>query len=151
MAHDLAGTAHLGYSDPALRRCPRRQFRGLCLPARRRHLLFGLNDFDETLPGPWEWDVKRLAASVVVAGREAGLDDGAIRQIVVDAVIGYADAARSHAEQSALDIWYLQYDVEEYRRQATSSGSQAKAVAKAVTKALLEHQLACPRQAHHPG
>jgi uncharacterized protein (DUF2252 family) len=133
MAHDLAttptttirpqicGDAHVG------------NFGIFASPERR--LVFDLNDFDETLPGPFDWDVKRLAASIAVAGRDAGFDDGAIREILVDAVRAYADAARRLAELSALDIWYLHADVEDYERQAESSGTPMKGVEKAATKA----------------
>jgi len=73
--------------------------------------------------------------SIVVAGRDAGFDDGATRQGVVDSVLAYADAARRLAEQSTLDIWYLHVDVEDYERQAASTGERMKGVAKAATKA----------------
>jgi uncharacterized protein (DUF2252 family) len=133
MAHDLAATPTTTIRPQICGDAHVGNFGIFASPERR--LVFDLNDFDETLPGPFEWDVKRLAASIVVAGREAGLDDRAIREIVVDAVIAYADAARSYAEQSVLDIWYLHFDVEEYQRQAASSRGQAKIVAKAMTKA----------------
>ena len=73
MAADLATTPSIGRRRPALRRRAPVELRRFASP--ERNLIFDLNDFDETLPGPWEWDVKRLAASLAVAGRERGFDD----------------------------------------------------------------------------
>ena len=71
-----------------------------------RSLFFDLNDFDETLPGPFEWDVKRLAASVAVAGRENGFKRKQRRRILVGCVEAYRAAMRDFASQSMLDVWY---------------------------------------------
>ncbi len=71
-----------------------------------RNLAFDLRDFDETLPGPFEWDVQRLAASLVVAGQESGLRPGRARAAVVAAVVAYRDRMRRYARTSELDIWY---------------------------------------------
>ena len=133
MAHDLAATPTTTIRPQVCGDAHVGNFGIFASPERR--LVFDLNDFDETLPGPFDWDVKRLAASIVVAGREAGLDDGAARQIVVDAVLGYAYRSRRLAERSVLDIWYLHFAVEEYGRRAASLGSRLKGVDRAVTKA----------------
>ena len=82
-----------------------------------RALVFDLNDFDETLPGPWEWDVKRLAASLEVAGRENGYRSGQRRQIVTAAVCRYREAMRGFAGQANLAVWYARADVAELREQ----------------------------------
>jgi uncharacterized protein (DUF2252 family) len=71
-----------------------------------RQMLFDINDFDETLPGPWEWDVKRLAASFEVAGRDLGFSPSARRDIVTAGVHEYRDAMRRAAQMGALDAWY---------------------------------------------
>jgi uncharacterized protein (DUF2252 family) len=76
-----------------------------------RKLLFDINDFDETLPGPWEWDVKRLAASVEVAGRELGFSADDRRAAVTAGVGAYRAQMRAAAEMSTLDAWYAHMDV----------------------------------------
>src|SRR5256885_12860369 len=76
-----------------------------------RRLVFDVNDFDETLPGPWEWDLKRLAASFAIAGRDRGFDDAQRRTMVLAAVRGYRESMRDLAEASNLDVWYLRLDI----------------------------------------
>ena len=78
-----------------------------------RNLSFDLRDFDETLPGPFEWDVKRLVASLVVLARDHGLSEKVARQSVRAAVGGYADAMRKYATMPEIDIWYDRVDVGE--------------------------------------
>ena len=75
-----------------------------------RHLVFDVNDFDECYPGPWEWDLKRLAASIVVAGRGNGYGDGVNRASVERGVKAYRKAMRSLAEARTLDVWYFHVD-----------------------------------------
>ncbi|MGW2866825.1 DUF2252 domain-containing protein [Kitasatospora sp. NPDC001225] len=75
-----------------------------------RALLFDVNDFDETFPGPFEWDVKRLAASVAVAARDNGQDDRRARRAALAAVQGYATAMRRLAGRGELDVWYARVD-----------------------------------------
>ncbi|MFE6503866.1 DUF2252 domain-containing protein [Kitasatospora sp. NPDC057738] len=75
-----------------------------------RALLFDVNDFDETHPGPFEWDVKRLAASVAVAARDNGQDEQRARRAALTAVQGYADAMRRLARKGELDVWYARVD-----------------------------------------
>jgi uncharacterized protein (DUF2252 family) len=77
-----------------------------------RQLIFDINDFDETLPGPWEWDVKRLAASFEVAGRDLGFAAADRRDIVLAAVAGYRDQLRDSAGMRTLDAWYAHLNVE---------------------------------------
>jgi uncharacterized protein (DUF2252 family) len=76
-----------------------------------RSLVFDLNDFDETLPGPWEWDVKRLAASLAIAGRDRGFSDKERADIVIQAVAGYRNEMVKLAGMSDLDVWYARMDV----------------------------------------
>jgi uncharacterized protein (DUF2252 family) len=78
-----------------------------------RRLVFDLNDFDETLPGPFEWDVKRLVASMAVAGRENGLTAGKRRRVAVATAAAYRTAMRDFAAMSILDVWYARFDAED--------------------------------------
>jgi hypothetical protein len=78
-----------------------------------RHLLFDVNDFDETAPGPWEWDVKRLAASLEIAGREHDFAPDGRRTIVQRSVGAYREAMRDFAGRSMLDVWYAHLDTDD--------------------------------------
>jgi uncharacterized protein (DUF2252 family) len=93
-----------------------------------RRLVFSLNDFDETLPGPFEWDVKRLAASVAVAGRDRGFGDATRRAAVKAAVREYREAMARFAEMRNIHVWYARLDVASIRDQlwAGTSGKQMK-------------------------
>ncbi|MGA8464587.1 MAG: DUF2252 domain-containing protein [Trebonia sp.] len=102
-----------------------------------RNLVFDVNDFDETLPGPWEWDVKRLAASMEVAARSNGFSDKQRRKIVAGTVAGYRQAMRDFAGMSQLGIWYARADIDQLRAQLESKmdDRQRKLVAKSAAKA----------------
>ena len=76
-----------------------------------RNLVFSINDFDETLPGPFEWDVKRLAASFAVAGRDRGFKEAIRRSVVMAAVREYRQAMARFAEMRNIDVWYTRLDV----------------------------------------
>jgi uncharacterized protein (DUF2252 family) len=78
-----------------------------------RRLVFSVNDFDETLPGPFEWDVKRLVASFAVAGRDRGLGDKERRAVTIAAARSYREAMHEFARMPALDVWYARLEVEE--------------------------------------
>jgi len=78
-----------------------------------RQLVFDVNDFDETLPGPFEWDVKRLAASLAVAGRDNGFDRKARRKMVLAAAGEYRTAMRAFAGQPFLEVWYAHLNIEQ--------------------------------------
>ena len=77
-----------------------------------RRLVFSINDFDETLPGPFEWDVKRLVASFAVAGRDRGFDTKTRAKINAAVSVAYREAMHSYAEMRNLDIWYDRIDLE---------------------------------------
>ncbi|MEV5302996.1 DUF2252 domain-containing protein [Amycolatopsis methanolica] len=113
MAADLAGTPVTGFTVQACGDAHLMNFGLYASPERR--LVFDINDFDETLPGPWEWDVKRLAASVEVAGRDNG-HTGRQRTTAVLAAVGeYRRALREFAASTALEVWYAHADVETVR------------------------------------
>jgi uncharacterized protein (DUF2252 family) len=78
------------------------------------HLVFDINDFDETMPGPWEWDLKRLAASLVLAGREAGDGDPLCTEAVGELVSSYREALKGFAAMSALDL--ARFEIRRFRR-----------------------------------
>ena len=83
-----------------------------------RRLVFSLNDFDETLPGPFEWDVKRLVASFAVAGRDRGFDTKQRKAINLAAARSYREAMQDMAQMRKLDVWYARLDVDEIEAQA---------------------------------
>src|SRR6266700_8305823 len=102
-----------------------------------RLLVFDVNDFDETLPGPWEWDVKRLAASLEVAARGNGFSGKQRRDVVMAAVASYRQAMRTFAEMTNLDVWYARADMDELRAQFDSQlqARQRKMLDKGLAKA----------------
>ena len=110
MAADLAGTPASGLRVQLCGDAHLSNFGAFASPERR--LVFDVNDFDETLPGPFEWDVKRLAASLAVAGRDNGFPAKARRKIALAAAEGYRTAMRGFAEQPFLDVWYAHLDIE---------------------------------------
>ena len=113
MADDLARTPVTGLTVQACGDAHLSNFGIFGSPERR--LLFDLNDFDETLPGPWEWDVKRLAASLEVAGRQNGFSRKERGAVVAAAAGGYRQAMRDFAAMSNLEVWYARTDVEQLR------------------------------------
>jgi uncharacterized protein (DUF2252 family) len=113
MASDLAGTPVSGLAVQACGDAHLSNF-GLFGSAERR-LVFDLNDFDETLPGPWEWDVKRLAASIEIAARDNGFPRKKRRAIVLATVAGYREAMRDFASMTNMDVWYASADVDQLR------------------------------------
>jgi uncharacterized protein (DUF2252 family) len=135
MASDLSTTPVSGLSVQACGDAHLSNF-GLFGSADRR-LVFDVNDFDETLPGPWEWDVKRLSASMEVAARDNGFPAKKRRQIVSNTVSSYREAMRTFAGMSDLDVWYARADMDELRVQFADQlkASQRKAVDKGLTKA----------------
>src|SRR5690349_16389898 len=115
MASDLATTPVSGIAVQACGDAHLSNF-GLFGSAERR-LMFDVNDFDETLPGPWEWDVKRLAASLEVAARDNGLTAKQRREVVVASAARYRQAMREFAAMTNLDVWYAHADITELRAQ----------------------------------
>ena len=102
-----------------------------------RHLVFDVNDFDETAPGPWEWDVKRLAVSLEVAGRDNEFTDDERGAAVTTAVRSYRKGIRTLSRDSMLGVWYARLDVDELLPEYRSvlDPSRTPAVWRAVMKA----------------
>jgi uncharacterized protein (DUF2252 family) len=111
MAADLAATPDSGLVVQVCGDAHISNFGGFAAPDRR--LVFGPNDFDETLPGPWEWDVKRMAASIEIAARELGLGRKQRRRIVAGAVAQYRGGMREFAAETMLEAWYERLDADE--------------------------------------
>jgi len=110
MAGDLAPTPRSGLGVQCCGDAHLSNFGVFASPERR--LVFDVNDFDETLPGPWEWDVKRLAASTLIAARENGFPVKHQDQAVLDTVEEYRTAMARFAAMKNLDVWYAHLDVE---------------------------------------
>jgi len=111
MAADLAATPSSGLRVQLCGDAHLANFGVFGSPERR--LVFDINDFDETLPGPFEWDVKRLVASLVVAGRDNGFAAAQTRRAAVAAVARYRNAMREFADMSTMAVWYSHLDVED--------------------------------------
>ncbi|HEU4736765.1 MAG TPA: DUF2252 domain-containing protein [Solirubrobacterales bacterium] len=123
MAADLAGTPTSGLTAQLCGDAHLSNFGAFASPD--RELLFDVNDFDETLPGPWEWDVKRLAASFAVAGRDRGFSARERRQIVATMATEYRAAMRRLAALGNLEVWYTKIDVATVaERWATAAGEK---------------------------
>ncbi|MEU8785417.1 DUF2252 domain-containing protein [Streptomyces sp. NPDC048637] len=109
MAADLATTPSTGLRTQLCGDAHLLNFRLLASP--ERHLMFDINDFDETLPGPWEWDVKRLAASFAIAGRGNGFSESVRAGIIRAACASYRDRMRQYADTRTLEVWYAHADM----------------------------------------
>jgi uncharacterized protein (DUF2252 family) len=144
MAADLAGTPASGLRVQLCGDAHLSNFGAFASP--ERNLVLDVNDFDETLPGPFEWDVKRLAASFAVAGRDSGFPAKTRRKIVLAAAEGYRTTMRTFAQQPLLDVWYAHLDIEQAinqfrsqlkkKRLKAAKGLLAKAHASDSTKAV---------------
>ncbi|MDE3739768.1 DUF2252 domain-containing protein [Pseudomonas resinovorans] len=110
MAHDLANTPDIGVQVQACGDCHLLNFGLFATP--ERNLVFDLNDFDETLPAPWEWDIKRLAASFAVAGRDNGLSDDQAREAAVACARAYRENLHEYSRKNPLEVWYSRLDMD---------------------------------------
>src|SRR5262249_26468433 len=104
MAADLARTPSVGVQVQACGDCHLLNFGGFATP--ERNILFDINDFDETSPAPWEWDVKRLVASFVLAARRNGLSDSDGRNAAVACARGYPEHMRDYWQRRPVEAWY---------------------------------------------
>jgi uncharacterized protein (DUF2252 family) len=127
MAADLATTPASGLQVQLCGDAHLSNFGAFASP--ERTLVFDVNDFDETLPGPFEWDIKRLAASLAIAGRENSFPAAARRKIVLAAAEAYRTAMRQFADQPLLAVWYAHLDIEQalsqFRSQVKKKGYKA--------------------------
>jgi uncharacterized protein (DUF2252 family) len=124
MAADLAGTPHSGLRVQLCGDAHLSNFGVFGSPERRLH--FDVNDFDETLPGPWEWDLKRLAVSMEVAGRDNGFDRKELGTIVRGTVASYRETMREFSDRSMLDVWYAHLDLDDLLPRFRSLLDEAK-------------------------
>ncbi|WP_084284307.1 DUF2252 domain-containing protein [Solirubrobacter soli] len=135
MAADLAASPRTGLQVQLCGDAHLSNFGAFAAPDRR--LVFGVNDFDESLPGPFEWDVKRLAASFAVAGRDRGFD--AKQRGAVNLAVGrsYREAIRDFARMRALDLWYARLDVDDAAKEwvARATAKQRKRLDRNLAKA----------------
>jgi uncharacterized protein (DUF2252 family) len=152
MASDLADTPRTGLTVQACGDAHLMNFGLFASP--ERQLIFDINDFDETLPGPWEWDVKRLATSLEIASRNNGYPARQTRAIVVAATAAYRQAMRGFAAATSLDVWYAHADIETIQSVYTHSLSAAarKKLDRSVTKMRTKDNLGALRrftEVHH--
>jgi uncharacterized protein (DUF2252 family) len=135
MAADLAGAPRTGLDVQLCGDAHLSNFGGFAAPDRR--LVFSINDFDETLPGPFEWDVKRLVASFAVAGRDRGFDATQRQSINLAVTRSYREAMKGLAGMGNLDVWYSRIHVEEIAVLAAREGTrkQRKRFARNLSKA----------------
>ena len=122
MASDLANTPVSGINVQLCGDAHLSNFGFFATP--ERNLVFDVNDFDETLPGPWEWDLKRLAASIVVAGRQNGYTAQENRQAVVGCMEEYRRMMQQMASMGALEVWYQHLDIGQILELAKRKGGE---------------------------
>jgi uncharacterized protein (DUF2252 family) len=124
MAWDLSKTPATGICVQACGDCHAANFGGFASPERR--LVFDINDFDETLNAPWEWDIKRLAASIVLASRELGLGAGRCENAVLTMAQSYRAHMREYAHTRALEVWYSRMDAEVFIEEAKTAAARKR-------------------------
>ena len=125
MAADLASAPTSGIRVQACGDAHLSNFGGFATPERR--LIFDINDLDETLPAPWEWDLKRLTASVVLAGRHIKLTETETARAVLATACSYRERMRDYASMRALDVWYDAIDIDRFMEEIDSKEMQERA------------------------
>jgi uncharacterized protein (DUF2252 family) len=146
MARDLAGTVDSGITVQLCGDAHVSNFGGYAAPDRQ--LVFDVNDFDETLPGPWEWDVKRLVASIAIAGRGRGLGRKQRQRMVRQTAEAYRVAMREFARQGNLDVWYSRLTAHDIRDRwgAQASSTALRSFDRHVDKALRRDRARAARE-----
>ena len=153
MASDLASTQSTGVRVHCCGDAHLCNFGGFATPERR--VIFAIDDLDETLPAPWEWDVKRLAASFVVACRDNGLKDAAAKDVVMTCVRTYRESMAEFSRMKTLELWYFALGADElvadikdprFRRRALNrlQKERARSVAEDMFPKLVEHKREMP-------
>jgi len=140
MAADLARTPVTGLRVQACGDAHLLNFGGFATP--ERNFIFDINDFDETLPAPWEWDLKRLAASVVIAGRHLGLLEKDSARAARATARAYREHMAEYSFMHALDVWYDRIDIEKFIKRAPDEETRTrvkKRIAKARARTVAEH------------
>jgi uncharacterized protein (DUF2252 family) len=132
-AYDLFGTPTAGITVQCCGDCHLMNFGGFATP--ERTLVFDINDLDETLPGPFEWDIKRLATSFVLAARSLRFGNGVAKRAVQAAVRGYREAQARFAEMSELEIWYFKITFSDLLKEAANNAALVSEIKKDVEKA----------------
>jgi uncharacterized protein (DUF2252 family) len=122
MACDLAGSPRSGLHVQLCGDAHLSNFGAFAAPDRR--LIFSINDFDETLPGPFEWDVKRLVASFAVAGRDRGFSAKARARINTAVGRSYRESIHKFASMRTMDLWYARIDVDDLRREVSEGATR---------------------------
>ena len=149
MAADLASTRSSGVYVQCCGDAHLSNFGGFATPERR--VIFSINDLDETLPAPWEWDLKRLAASFVVACRDNGLKDAAARDVATACARSYRESMAEFSQLKTLELWYqamwadeLVADIKDpaFRKRAIArlQKERAKSIAEDIFPKLVEHK-----------
>jgi uncharacterized protein (DUF2252 family) len=141
MAADLSSTPSTGIRAQLCGDCHLLNLGGFATPERR--LIFDTNDFDETLPGPWEWDVKRLAASFIMACRSNGFSKSDQREAAQTCTQSYREHMAEFANMSVLDVWYANLDVDKVMASLHDKVARArlrKRIEKERTRELTEHE-----------
>jgi uncharacterized protein (DUF2252 family) len=149
MAHDLAATPRSGLIVQCCGDAHLSNFGVFASPERR--LVFDINDFDETLPGPWEWDVKRLATSMLIAARDNGYGSNDQERIVLETVAQYRNAMREFAGLDNLAVWYARLEIESLleRNAAQLAPAAVKRVERQLAKARTRDSLSVSSKLTH--
>jgi len=126
MAADLASTPSTGVRVQCSGDCHLVNFRGFATP--ERQIIFAINDLDETLPAPWEWDLKRLAASFVIACRDNGLKEAVAKDAVADCVRSYREHMAKFSDMNPLEQWYFAIDTDMVLSSIKHSGIRRRAM-----------------------
>ena len=150
MAADLASTPATGMRVQACGDAHLMNFGGFATPERR--VIFDINDLDETLPAPWAWDIKRLAASVVLASRSNGFSEADARDATLASVRSYREHMAEYSEMRVLEVWYASIDMGQVLalvRDKDARERHKKVVAKARERSVAEHDF--PRLAAMAG
>jgi uncharacterized protein (DUF2252 family) len=160
MAADLASTPESGLRVQACGDAHLMNFGGFATP--ERNIIFDINDLDETLPAPWEWDIKRLAASVVIAARHLKFAESDAAKAATDTVCSYREQMANYGSMRALQVWYDRIDVERVVREMGQTEEDRERIEKRVERArakstpeqlfpkLVEHHGSLPRIKDEP-
>jgi uncharacterized protein (DUF2252 family) len=150
MAADLAHTPNSGLKVQACGDAHLLNFGAFATP--ERNLIFDINDFDETLPAPWEWDLKRLAASVVIAGRHLRLPESESARAAIASVRSYREHMADYGSMRALEVWYDRFDIARLLEEMPSEERREiaeKRIEKARSRTVPEHDY--PKLVEHHG